>query len=122
MLNQSWKTESMPAPTDIGLCISYTVQRCFAFTAFVAGHIARTIWDQLDPSHLALMTYKLGILQGCESSHLHLVAVGWAEEGGVKVEVGRLLHSALVLGAGRRQPHNQLQQLCTHEIQSLISD
>lgn len=47
------------------------------------------------------------------ASHLHLVASRWAQEGDIKVEVGRLRHTAVIEGASWRQPHCELQQICT---------
>ena len=51
--------------------------------------------------------------------HLHLIAGGRAQEGNIKVEVGRLLDAALVDGASWRDPHNHLEQVCT--AQALLS-
>ena len=51
--------------------------------------------------------------------HLHLIAGGGAQEGDIKVEVGRLLDAALVDSASWRDPHNHLEEVC--RAQALLS-
>jgi len=46
------------------------------------------------------------------ASYLHLVAGRWAQEGNIKVEIGRLLKAASIQGASWREPHCELQQIC----------
>ena len=47
------------------------------------------------------------------ASYLHLVAGRWAQEGNIKVKIGRLLKAASIQGASWREPHCELQQICT---------
>ena len=45
--------------------------------------------------------------------YLHLVAGRRAQKGDIKVEMGWLLKTASIQGASWRQPHCELQQICT---------
>ena len=50
---------------------------------------------------------------------LHLVARGRTHQADVKVEVGGLRQAAVVNSASWRRPHQQLQRVCTEQVEML---